>query len=183
MARRVDYTRAHKIRAPGVPRGGKGPQRVFERKGMELRPLAGPEIPIPGEGEEDLLAAYAAWRGRTNGSLPEYIVWKWLVNIKKQIEGTDFIFQYAILGGRTQFGGAIADFYFPGRMEIWNVQGLRFHRTNPDDRARDMIFKQLMAAQGLTVIFLWEDDLFLRPDFVLDLAWRGQQVAGREVTA
>lgn len=149
-------------------------RRVFERKGLALRPLAGPEIPLPGEQDEQLRARWEAWRAIYFGSLPEFIVWEWLKNKKRQVEGRDFIYQWSVFGGRTAFGGFVLDFYFPARALGWMVQGLRYHLTNPDDRSRNQVAKQILAAQELTVIEIWEDDLMTRPDFVLELAWQGQ---------
>ena len=109
------------------------------------------------------------------GSVLEFIVWKWLVQKKKQVEGVDFLYQHPIFGGRTSFGGYLLDFFFPGRSEGWRVNGLRYHRTHPDDRARDKIAAQLLESQGIRVIDLWEDALLTYPDRVLALAWEGQE--------
>jgi len=137
---------------------------------------------MPSDVEEDRLARYAAWRAQTNGSLLEFIVWEWLVGKKKQIPGVDFVFQHPVFGGRTQFGGYLLDFYFPLQRMGWRVMGLRWHRTNPDDRARDNLAKQLLSSKGMRVIDLFEDDLMERPDFVLNKAWRGEQAnTGRAV--
>ncbi len=168
--------RMRRPRVPAVPLRG----RAFEVEGRELKPLVGPEIPIPGNQDDDLLAEFEVWRLTTNGSLPEFIVWKFLTEEKKQRPGIDFIFQFPLLGGRTRFGGFILDYYFPLKSEGWRVQGERFHREQPADRARDAISKAILTARGLKLIDLWEDDLLTRDRFVLNLAWeRGASVPTR----
>lgn len=165
-------------RRPRVP----GREAAFERRGVELRPLAGPEIPVPEEQEEAFLARYELWRTATGGSLPEFIVWEFLTLNKKLQPDFDFVFQAPFLGGRTLFGGFIADFYFPNRQEVWMVQGIRWHLEQPADRAKTAIAKAQLAAQGFKALELWEDDLLERPDFVLNLAWdRSEDVAERKI--
>ena len=166
------------LTAPRVPQAGKR-RRDFIYDGRELRPLKGAEVPIPGDQDDDLLARWEAWRLRYNGSLPEFICWEWLVYRKRLIEGVDFIFQYGILGGRTQFGGFVLDFYFPSRRMAWLIQGLRWHLVKTQDRARDIMAKAILTGRGLTAIELFEDDLFNRSTYTLDHAWRGEQVSRR----
>ena len=157
-----------------------GREEAFEREGSELRPLAGPPIKIEQEQEAALLERFEAWKQKWNGSLPEFIVWEFLVINKKQIPNVDFIFQHSVFGGRTRFGGFILDFFFNMRQEGWRVQGERFHLEQAQDRARDAIAAVILSSQGMKVIDLWEDDLLSRPDFVLNLAWdRGAGVKSR----
>lgn len=171
MARRASEL---SIRRPLVaPRRPRTPGReaTAEREGVELRPLAGPEIPIVEEQEEALLARFESWRAETNGSLPEFIVWEFLTINKKQVPGVDFIYQHSLFGGRTRFGGYVLDYFLPLRREGWNVQGERYHLEAPQSRARDAIMKAQLTAEGMKVIRLYEGDLLTRPDFVLTLAW------------
>jgi hypothetical protein len=137
----------------------------------EPRPPAGPEIPIPPEQDEALLARYEEWKAQYNGSLPEFLVFEFLVIEKKQVPNVDFYFQHPVFGGRTRFGGYILDYYLPTRLEGWRVMGERWHLEQPEDRARDAIMKVQLMSQGMKVIDLWEDDLMTRRDFVLGLAW------------
>ena len=176
MPRRTTATRPVPFRAPRIPQIGKR-RRVVERKGRELRPLAPVEVPMPPDQDEVLLARWEAWRALTGGSLPEYIVWQWLVNKKKQVPGVDFLYQHPMFGGRTAFGGYLVDYFFPGRRMGWRVMGLRWHRTNPDDRARDSIAKQLLSSEDILIIDLYEDDLMTRDTFTLEKAWRGESVS------
>ena len=154
-------------RRPRVP----GREAGFEEEGVELRPLAGSDFPIPPEQDEALLARYEMWKSQYNGSLPEFIVFEYLTIRRKQQPGFDFVFQSPFFGGRTRFGGFIADFAFFNRQEIWMVQGIRWHLQQPIDRAKSFIAEVQLTARGYKVLELWEDDLFQRPVFVLDLAW------------
>lgn len=152
---------------PRIP----GREEEIEREERPLRPLAGPEIPIPPEQDEALLARYEGWKTQWNGSLPEFIVFEFLVITKKQKPHVDFYFQHPVFGGRTRFGGYVLDFFLTHRMEGWRVMGERWHLEKPEDRARDAIMKTQLTSDGIKVIDLWEDDLLTRRDFVLNLAW------------
>lgn len=148
----------------------------------EVSPFPPLEIPLPPDQDEELQARYLPWREATNGSLPEFIVWEWLVYKRKLLPGVDFLFQAPFMGGRTQFGGFILDFYFPLRHEGWMVQGERYHLFNPADRAKNALVKVMLAGQGIKVLEMWEDDLLRRPDFVLEAAWfRSSEVAKKAV--
>lgn len=147
------------------------PRRPKAAGGEQPSPFAEPEIPIPPEQEESLLARFEIWRAKWNGSLPEFIVFEWLVIRKKQVPQIDFVFQHPLFGGRTQFGGFVLDFYFPGRREGWRVMGERWHMEQASDRARDAIARVQLAGEGLRIVDLFEDDLLERPELVLSLAW------------
>ena len=64
-------------------------------------------------------------------------------------------------GGRLDKGGVILDFVFdnPPNLAV-NVQGVYYHyELGADTRARDIMARELMAGQGITLIFVDEDDL------------------------
>ena len=148
--------------------------------GVELRPLAEPSIPLPANEDEDFLQRFTVWHQATNGSLPEYICWEFLVFQKKMEPGIDFVFQNPILGGRTEFGGFVLDYFFPATRMGWRVQGERFHRLLSKDRARDDVAEATLSSRGIDpIIELWEDDLITRPIRVLEMALRGQEVTER----
>ncbi len=165
--------------APAVPRSPFSERRFQAEGGLEIRPLSGPTIPIPANEDEDRLRRYEAWHARTNGSIPEFIVYEFLVFQKKQIEGIDFVFQHPQFGGRTEFGGFVLDFFLISRRAGWRVLGRRFHLLQAEDRARDLIVEGLLESRGIEVINLYDDDLLIRPDFVLALAWEGREVTER----
>jgi len=144
------------------------------RRGFTI-PTIVPEAARPDNA--DFLARYAAWQaeGHPSGSLPEYVVWEYLVTKKGWIEGLEFVYQSPILGGRTQYGGFVADFLIrPGNM-VWNVQGLHYHLLNTRDRALDLVVKAILSKRGYHVIFLWEDDILERPTYVIEAALKGQE--------
>jgi len=175
MSRRIDLTRPAPFRAPGIPQAGRL-RRTFTEKGLTLRPLKGPSIPLPADQDTALEDRANAWLATHGGSLLEFIAWDWLVGKKHQIENVDFVMQYPVMGGRTAFGGFISDFYFPGLKMVWNINGLRWHWVNTDDRARMGIAKLLLASRGILSVDLWEDSLLTRADFVLEKAWHGEGV-------
>ncbi len=166
---------------PLSPTRPKPPRKpAFPGSKVSAEPLSKPKIPVPREQEEALIARFDLWRNSLLGSLPEFIVWEFLTLKKRQVVDIDFFFQHPLFGGRTRFGGFVADFLFPMRGEIWLVQGERFHLEKPEDRARTKLTKVLLSSRGFRVLELWEDDLFSRPDFVLPLAWdHGAEVSSR----
>ena len=160
---------------PSVPEPPRT-ERRFQVAEIEIRPLAGPDIPLPPEGDEEVRRRFDVWRARTSGSLPEFIVYEWLTFVKKQVEGVDYLFQHPLLGGRTEFGGFVLDFYFPIKRTGWRIQGERFHLLQTRDRARDAIAKALLEGRGIKTLDLWEDDILTRTNFVLNSAWEGREL-------
>ncbi len=165
-------------RAPGIPKTPYASRR-FGVAGREIRPLSGPEIEIPANEDEDFLRRYTVWEAQTAGSLPEYITWEWLVFKKRLQPGLDFVYQDPIFGGRSEFGGFLLDFFFPSQSMGWRIQGERYHLREARSRALDIISKELLVGRGIEIIDLWESDLLTRPNFVLDLAWRGLAVQSK----
>ena len=93
------------------------------------------------------------------GTLPEWMVFEELVRLGK-IPGEDFSFQTSLLGGRERRGGIVVDFLFsdPPTLAI-NVQGTYFHRGNTID-TRDRLTAAQLASQGITLVFLDEEDIY-----------------------
>lgn len=171
-------------RAPKVPDLGK---TASERLDVPAPPGLGENrrTQLPQDPEQERQARWQEWRAGPDilgtGSYLEFICWDYLTNRKKAKRGVDYIFQYPFLGGRTQFGGFVADFYFPGKGMVWNPAGLQYHYTEPKNRARDRLAKVMLANKGITIIYLWEDDLLGRPEFTLSNAWNGVQVGRRDI--
>ena len=149
--------------------------------GRELRPLRGPEVPLPSDQEAVRVARWEAFRARTAASYPEFICYEWLVLKKKLKPNTDFVFQSPIFGGRTAFGGFVLDFYFPDRRMAWFVQGLRYHFTKTTDRARDILAVAAVSARGINVVQLFEDYIITREEYTLVHAFRGEQISRRRM--
>lgn len=69
----------------GMPR----PKRPRSR--VHVPQVKIPKVELPGTEDEAFEARYAAWGRR--GTRPEFIVWEYLTKTRKQIEGTDFVWQ------------------------------------------------------------------------------------------
>lgn len=166
---------------PRAPTAPAGPSMFRGGKGVTLAPLKGPAIKLPGDQQKALTERWNAWRSRREGSgtgsILEFIVWEYLTKTKKLVPDVDFIYQYPLMGGRTQLGGFVADFYFPVRRMVWNPAGLYFHQTKPEDRARDLLAKTMLAGRGVKVIYLYEDDLLNRPTYTMNRAWEGSEIS------
>ena len=128
---------------------------------------------VAGAEEDEFERRFALW-GR--GSRPEFVAWEWLTIRKRQKEGIDFDFTSSMFGGRTIFGGMVVDFYLFAKDMVWRVQGEYFHLVQPENRAKDRLDRQRLVGQNLIVVDLYAQDLLQRPTFVLEKAWRGDQV-------
>ena len=84
---------------------------------------------------EDPLEVRAVSKQYVNGTLPERIVYQYLVTRLGYVSGIDFDFQSSLQGGRLELGGIVADFLFPLLKIIIQVQGpthTEFLRTKKD---------------------------------------------------
>ena len=94
------------------------------------------------------------------GTEPERRCYNALIQLGK-IPDVDFQFQSSLLGGRADKGGLVIDFIFsnPNDLAI-SVLGIYFHyRLNGGSRGSDLMTRELLAVQGLTLIFIDEEDL------------------------
>jgi len=93
------------------------------------------------------------------GTLPERIVWKWLLD-----QDHLFTYQLAELGGRDVVGGAVIDFVlysFGQKVTIIRVQGEYWHGpTFPQRQRRDDEQYYRLHAMGYAVCDLWENDIY-----------------------
>jgi len=105
------------------------------------------------------------------GSVPEYIAYVELQRFGK-IPGVDFTYQSPLLGGRMTKGGVVLDFEFynPPDLAI-NIQGTYFHyEMGIEQKARDRMAAAQMAGQGITLVFIDEDDLLADPSYYINEA-------------
>ena len=94
------------------------------------------------------------------GSRPEWMFYASLISLGYQ-PGEDFTYQSPLDGGRLSTGGKIIDFLFynPPNLAV-NVQGIYYHyELGADTGARDIMAREALAGQGITLIFVDEDDL------------------------
>jgi hypothetical protein len=130
----------------------------------ELQSISRPSFTLPGAPRqpgrarvEDPLEK-AAVRGVT-ASLPERIVWKWLLE-------HDYLFdvQQVEAGGRLVAGGAVVDFIvyaIADRPVVIRVQGEYWHGPRFLGRqARDDEQAGRLRLQGYLVVDLWEQDIY-----------------------
>ena len=95
-----------------------------------------------------------------SGSKPEWMFYASLIDLGYQ-PGNDFTYQSPLMGGRLDKGGLIVDFIFdnPPGLAV-NVQGIYYHyELGADTKARDIMAREALAGQGITLIFVDEDDL------------------------
>ena len=100
------------------------------------------------------------------GSVPEFLVYASLIKQGK-VEGVDFNYQSALMGGRLDKGGVVLDFIFsdPPDLAI-NVQGEYYHYgLGATFIQNDLIVRQQMAGQGINLIFIDESDILEDVDY------------------
>ena len=100
------------------------------------------------------------------GSVPEFLVYASLIKQGK-VEGVDFNYQSALMGGRLDKGGVVLDFIFsdPPDLAI-NVQGEYYHYgLGATYIQNDIIIRQQMAGQGINLIFIDENDVLEDVDY------------------
>ena len=94
------------------------------------------------------------------GSKPEWAFYSSLTQLGYQPEA-DFSYQSPLMGGRLDKGGAVIDFLFtnPPNLSV-NVQCVYYHyELGAETKARDIFARESLAGQGITLIFVDEDDL------------------------
>lgn len=102
------------------------------------------------------------------GSLPEYVAFVELTRQGK-VPGIDFSYQSPLLGGRLTKGGVVLDFEFTNPPDLAiNIQGVYYHyEFGVEQKAVDIMARAMMAGQGITLIFVDEDDLLRDPPYYI----------------
>jgi very-short-patch-repair endonuclease len=125
---------------------------VTHRRGI-FRPKVG----------EDPLEARAVPKTLVKGTLPERIVFRYLVERLGMISGVDFDFQTSLSGGRLELGGVVVDYTFQFLKIALQVQGPTHNalaRFRKDEEQR--LFLEQM---GYSVIFLDMALIYDQPRF------------------
>lgn len=100
------------------------------------------------------------------GTLPELVVFAELVR-RGLIPDVDFYFQSPLFGGRLEKGGLVVDFIFnnPPGLAI-SVAGEYWHfERGVEQRAKDLIAREVLAKQGDTLIFIEEGHALENAEF------------------
>lgn len=112
----------------------------------------------------DPLEKRAVPRTQVLGTLPERIVYKWLVDKMHMQEGyyeyvtTDFDFQGSMSGGRAELGGIVCDFLLPRLKIVINVNGPtheQFLRHRKDEEQKD-----ILVDMGYEVYDIDDDEIY-----------------------
>lgn len=109
---------------------------------------------------------------------PEWITYWYL---SQRIGKGAFDFQSSVQGGRSGFGGLVADFMLPGRIGpaglVINIQGSHFHRFTTEERMADLNTKSKYQDQGYEVVYVLDTALIHGGyRYVLEQALQGVQV-------
>lgn len=103
------------------------------------------------------------------GTYPEYLVYQQLVRMV-----INFDYQSSQLGGRSERGGLVLDFYIPSLSLALNVQSTYWHYGRPEARQADRIQREALEAQGLRVVYLDEEDLIRNAKYYVTEALEGR---------
>jgi len=107
---------------------------------------------------DDPLELRATPKSVLRGTLPERIVYKYLVDKMRMVAGIDFTFQSSQSGGRIELGGIVVDFLFPLIKMIIQVQGPThdtFLRAKKDREQTD-----ILAEMGYRVFEITDDMIY-----------------------
>ncbi len=107
---------------------------------------------------EDPREQMAVPKELVNGTLPERIVWRYLVEKLHMADGAEFDFQSSMMGGRQALGGIVADFLFEMLKIVIQVQGPTHDellRQRKDDEQT-----MILSEQGYHVYFIDDDTCY-----------------------
>lgn len=138
---------------------------------------------------EDQLEARAVSKAEVRGTLPERIIFKYLVVNLKLTDGIEFDFQSSLQGGRLQLGGIVVDFTFP----MWGFAIQVDGPTHLDFRrmAKDTEQEMALEAMGYRVFRIAEDVVYdeyqleewMRRTFNLALGLGGTGYSSQDVNS
>jgi hypothetical protein len=111
-------------------------------------------------------AAQIAVPANWEGSVPEWVAFTTFISLGKEL-GEDFNYQSPLMGGRMDKGGVVLDFLFSNPPDLAvNVQGVYYHyEFGVEARGRDLMARAQMAGQGISLIFIDDDDLLNDPEY------------------
>jgi len=132
-------------------------QKMPEWATIHKRGIARPDV------GQDPLEMRAVPVTQLRGTLPERILYKYLTESMRMVDGVDFSFQSSMLGGRMQFGGMVADFVFPLLRIVIQVQGVT-HRDFLQMR-KDSEQKSILEDFGYDVYGIDDTTIYNAPMF------------------
>lgn len=159
----------------GTRRAG---QKGVPRRGGTPRPPPGLAKRDPRE-EPDFLT----WQAEYNslGTVPEWMVFRWLERRKGFKHGIDFLYQVPFGGGRQVFGAVVTDFTVQTWL-AWAVNGNYWHnRRGPEQDEKDELARARLESLGYTYVEVLDLDILERIDATLEAAMEGiEQPGARE---
>lgn len=169
--KRPNYRRERRIKMPKIT---KRPLRFQLRSMIDYAflqppPHAGFTIHRRGVGGRPWIGVAplemrAISKEKIRGTLPERIIYKYLVDQMSMTEGIDFSFQSSLQGGRIDTGGIVADFLFYALRLVINPLGPthdEFLRIKKDQEQIDAL-----TSLGYQVYMIPEDDVYDEPTFI-----------------
>lgn len=171
--RKPNFKREKRIKMPGVP---KRPVRFQVRSLIDypfLTPPPPPGFVIHRRGSVGSWIGILSLEMRAishelmRGTLPERIIYKYLTESLRFVEGADFDFQSSLQGGRIDTGGIVADFIFKSLRVVINPLGPthdEFLRIKKDQEQIDSL-----ASMGYQVYMIPEDDIYDEPTFIMKM--------------
>lgn len=130
---------------------------------------------------QDPLEARAVSKALVRGTLPERIVYQYLLNLH-MVPEVDFDFQSSMQGGRLFLGGIVVDFLFPNWKMIIQVQGPthdQFARSRKDEEQR-----QILENMGYRLYYMDMQLIYNEPrfeDYMRYIFNLGNRISGGEV--
>lgn len=132
----------------------------------------------------DPLEARAVAKDMIKGTLPERIVYRWLIN-HYFVPNVDFDFQSSLEGGRLELGGIVVDYMFTYHKLIIQVDGpthFQHGRGRKDDEQRMILEAMGYRVEALAMDLIYDEPRFedeMRRIFRLGYYGRGQVYSGQ----
>ena len=111
--------------------------------------------------------ARAVPKSLIKGTLPERIVFKWLV-VHNFVSGIDFTFQSSLEGGRLEYGGIVVDFEFPQLKLILQIQGPTHNQLLRKQKDNEQ--RMILSSYGYEVLELDDDVIYNEAQFDQEMA-------------
>lgn len=107
-----------------------------------------------------------------NGTVPEWSVY-WALTRLGRVEDIDFLYQPRLPGVGMSYYSTV-DFLLPAEHLALEISGSYWHYATSQRQHRDRERLAWFAREGITVIFIDEDDALYRPIWVVEEALAGR---------
>lgn len=95
---------------------------------------------------------------QVKGTLPERIIYKYVVDVMRFVQGFDFSFQSSEEGGRLEMGGLVVDFLFPFLKVAINPLGPQHGTWMQEKKDEEQL--SILVHMGYAVYMMPQEDIY-----------------------